>query len=206
MTLGTFLPLLSTIVFLMVVNSLFRSAGPRWKTEPWRPLYVSTALLLVAGALDIWLDRTASQTAVNAANNSNSTGVAKLLQSLAQGQRNEIKLIEFAVIPLAVSLMASAFFTRADLEFSRRVAAYRSARAELSSAWQETLRLESDLAQALDARAPGREVLAKLKEVQEARRKATDGLLSAMEDFEELIGSRTVEPLDNVRPQRQRLT
>jgi len=120
---------------------------------------------------------------------------SQLFQAVILGGKSQIKLIELAIVPLAVALMASAFFSRADLKHELEVTAYLAKRAELTRIDAEIAKIDSELQVALAANARGHEIVDRRAELLRLHRAASISLIDALDDFGQLINTKLVPPL-----------
>lgn len=193
------LPAIFGCAVVITILCVYNFAGWHWKARPWIPLILGTGLLLGGFALDVVLSNNISKIRDHSEISSNPTQVDaplvhRTLSEIANGQERQIKLLELVTIPLAVALISTALFARADREFSAKVTAYSKRCKELLHLERDLGSIEAQLVNELTTGLRGRELLNRWENLRATRNRLLDRRMDVLDDFENLIESELVPP------------
>lgn len=192
-SINSILPFALVVFALMIIVSLYLAVGPRWRLYPSIPFTIGIGLLAAALAGDLYIDKSQSS-ALHAAETAqqHDTQMAGVLKELAAGQHNQIKVLELFVMPLAVSLIASAFFARADRVFAQAVNAYEEKRHELLETETRIRELQESLETSIEQDKRGPQLVSDFQRMKELQRAACEVSADLLMDHSYLIHSKAV--------------
>lgn len=189
---------------LILVHLIYQSASIEWKTRPWIPLVAGVVVLLLGYGQHVWITQMASEKTAAAVHMTSSghPKEAAVLMALALADERIAKLLELVQIPIAVSLIASSLFARADHVFNAKVNEYDERYAELEEREREIEEEDDALGRDLAEGVRGQGVIDRWKQIRLKRLDLFDAREDLQDDFRGLIDARLVR--GSVRKPRRR--
>lgn len=186
------------IVTLFVLSFIYQSVGASWKTRPWIPLLAGVLILLAAYAATLAIDDQTKQTKA-AAENAAKHGKLQERETFmmfTEANERQTKLLELVTIPLAVSLIASSLFARADRAFQAKVVEFEERKAELEQRERDVTDEEAGLVDDLTSGLRGQSVIDRRNAISEKRSAITFEHWKLLDDYGDLLSARLVRRVE----------
>lgn len=134
------------IITIVLLQQTYQSAQAQWKRHPWIPLVGGFVLLMLAFLADWWLDAASTRSAqLIALQGAKLEGGPKsTVSSMVIAYKQQAKFMELAIMPIAVSLMVTAFSLRIERDHSTRLD-------EINGLLRELARIETEITDAKQA-------------------------------------------------------
>ncbi|MCX2864608.1 hypothetical protein OOZ63_22510 [Paucibacter sp. PLA-PC-4] len=185
--------MLITTIFVFFV--VYGYVGVSWKTRPWIPLLAGVLLLVAAYVATLAIDGTSKQlraTAEKAATQGNLKD-RETLMTFAEANDRQTKLLELVTIPLAVSLIASAFFAKADRAFQAKATEFEGRQSELEQREGALVEDEAALIRDLISGLRGQGVIDRHEGILEKRKDLNFDHWFLLDDYRDLLNARLVQ-------------
>ncbi len=187
------------VCIALITKGIYNYCGWKWKVRPWMPLCWGFLLLSLSVWLSWHLDQAIylDQKMLEQARQVDNTDAVAAIAATLQGQQWQLKLIELIGIPLAVSLLVTAFTLKVDKEYGITLLELEECRNELATQQQAIEFVKQEFSQALEGGLLGGGLLKRRDDLTTRQLEQLDRVWDVLDKFEPLIKSKMVKDLDD---------